>query len=143
MLNNLCAGAWSNPTERRPSSTAVDENFQHASLIFGNGRKMRMLKKQAELCYSQVWYELLQVKSKKRIHKVQGANNLMCRIFQGFYLFCFVSVFLLHFPLKHLNSQRQNCWVKHSMCSAPVTELVCYQPPSLSRLCYHFQKGLE
>lgn len=33
--------------------------------------------------------------------------------------------------------QRQNCWVKRSMYSAPVTELVCYQPPTT------FKRGLS
>lgn len=144
MLNYPCAGTLSNRTERWPRSTVVDGNLEHTSLIFRNSRKMRTLQKQVDVCYSHVWYELLQVKSRKRIHKLQGVNHLMCRISKWVFLFhfkCCLPTALSSEASKYC--QRQNCWVKHSMCSAPVTELVCYQPPPLSRVGYHFQKRLE
>jgi len=134
----------SNRTERWPRHPVVSDNLEHTSLTFRNSRKMRMLQKQADVCYPQVWYELLQGKPGNGIHKLQGANNPTCRISKCFWFV--LSALRLPTALPSEASkycQRQNCCVKHSMCSAPVTELVCYQSPPLSQAGYHFQKGLE
>lgn len=94
------------------------------------------------MCYNKVWSELPQVKSRKRIHKLQGASNLVCAILEvWFVLKCYLLTALSSEASK--SCQRENCWVKHSRRPAPVTGLSCYRPPLLLMSGLLVQKGTQ
>lgn len=127
-------------TQRWPSGTVVDDILPWFS---ETAERWECCRNKWMSVISKVWYKLVQVKSRRRIYKLQGANNLMCGISECFGLFC-LNALPAALPSEASEyCHRQNCWGKHSMCSAPVTELVHYQPPPLSVVGYHFQKGLE
>lgn len=94
------------------------------------------------MCYNKVWSELIQVKSRKRIHKLQGASKLVCAVLEvWFVLKCYLLTALSSEASK--SSQRENCWVKHSRRPAPVTGLSCYRPPLLLVSGLLVQKGTQ
>lgn len=89
-----------------------------------------------------MWSELPQVRSRKRIHKLQGASNLACTVLDVWFAFKFCLLTALSSEASK-SCQRENCWVKHSRHPAPVRGLSCYRPPLLPESKLLVQKGTE
>lgn len=134
-----CTGTWGSG-QRWPHSTAVDDNLDHnRSAETAEGWECYISQ---WMTYNQVWSELPQVRSRKRIHKLQGASNLACTVLDVWFVFKFCLLTALSSEASK-SCQRENCWVKHSRRPAPVTGLSCYRPPLLTESKLLVQKGTQ